>query len=99
MRSGSETSDRCAYFYDLYVHELIYALCSVKGLEAQVSDLEAETARLSRALEQQRSVSAETVSTINKKVEEFSRELQKKVTLVRITHQLSGIDRSHRHQK
>jgi hypothetical protein len=53
--------------------------CSVRGLETQISDLEAETGRLSRALEQQRSASAELEATANKKVEEFSRELQKRV--------------------
>lgn len=41
--------------------------------------MEAETERLSRALEQQRSASAEVEVTTNRKVEEFSRELQKKV--------------------
>jgi homeobox protein cut-like len=55
-------------------------------LETQVSDLEAETEQLSRALEQQRTVSAEIEATASKKVEEFSRELQKKVTLAPITH-------------
>lgn len=51
----------------------------MKSLEAQISDMEAETERLSRALEQQRSASAEVEVTTNRKVEEFSRELQKKV--------------------
>ncbi|KAF7782308.1 hypothetical protein Agabi119p4_1684 [Agaricus bisporus var. burnettii] len=50
----------------------------VRGLEAQISDLEAETGRLSRAFEQQRTSSAEIEAFANKKVEEFSRELQKK---------------------
>ncbi|KAF9454053.1 hypothetical protein P691DRAFT_811847 [Macrolepiota fuliginosa MF-IS2] len=52
----------------------------VQGLEAQIYDLEAEMERLSRALEQQRNVSAEAEAASNKKVEEFSRELQKKIS-------------------
>lgn len=60
-------------FYQLIIFR------SVRGLEAQISDLEAETGRLSRAFEQQRTSSAEIEAFANKKVEEFSRELQKKV--------------------
>ncbi|KAF5351863.1 hypothetical protein D9756_007574 [Leucocoprinus leucothites] len=51
----------------------------VQGLESQISDLDVETERLSRALEQQRTASTESEVTLNKKVEEFSRELQKKL--------------------
>ncbi|KXN91033.1 Protein CASP [Leucoagaricus sp. SymC.cos] len=51
-----------------------------QGLEAQVSELETEMERLSRALEQQRSVSTETETATSKKVEEFSRELRKKAS-------------------
>lgn len=52
----------------------------VQGLESQISDLDVETERLSRALEQQRTASTESEVTLNKKVEEFSRELQKKTS-------------------
>jgi len=61
-------------------------LYSIQSLETQISDLESESERLSRTLEQQRTDSVQSVTALNKRVEEFSRELQKKVTHVSITY-------------
>ncbi|KAJ3567586.1 hypothetical protein NP233_g6271 [Leucocoprinus birnbaumii] len=54
----------------------------VQGLEAQISDLEAETERLSRVLDQQRTASGESEIAFLKKVEEITRELQKRTSEV-----------------
>ncbi|KAK2464237.1 hypothetical protein APHAL10511_003694 [Amanita phalloides] len=51
----------------------------VKSLEAQVAELEAEIDRLSASLEAQKLVAFEAQALRNKKVEEMSREVNKKV--------------------
>ena len=56
--------------------------CRVKELEAKLSDLESETDRLSTALDAQKAATAEMRSNATKKVEELSRELQKKASFL-----------------
>jgi hypothetical protein len=51
----------------------------VQALESQVSELESEVNRLSRALEAQKTMTSELETSGNKKAEEFVRELHKKV--------------------
>jgi MFS superfamily sulfate permease-like transporter len=52
---------------------------SIKSLESQISDLESESERISRALDNQRLTTSEIEATAAKKLEDVSRELQKKV--------------------
>jgi len=54
---------------------------SVKDLETQVSELEAESERVSQALEAQKLATSETEAAGNKKTEEISKAIQKKVCL------------------
>ncbi|KAF9010535.1 CASP C terminal-domain-containing protein [Cyathus striatus] len=51
---------------------------AVKHLESQVSELEAETARLSRSLETQKVTTAAIEATTKKKIEDISKELQQR---------------------
>ncbi|KAF5380342.1 hypothetical protein D9615_004565 [Tricholomella constricta] len=51
----------------------------VKSLETQVSDLEGESERMSRALEAQKILTSEVEAVAAKKTDELSKEIQKKV--------------------
>ncbi|KAG5648583.1 hypothetical protein DXG03_003194 [Asterophora parasitica] len=67
MRSGSDTSDRQV---------------ANESLELQVSALEGESERMSRALEAQKVLTSEVEATAAKKTDELSKEIQKKVSEV-----------------
>ena len=69
----------------------------MRELEAKLSDLESETDRLSTALDAQKAATAEARSNATKKVEELSRELQKKASfLVRMNQiHLGGLSVEH----
>jgi homeobox protein cut-like len=54
---------------------------SVKDLEQRMGEFETETERLSRALETQRLASSEEEISLNKKIEDISKEFQRKVNL------------------
>ena len=54
-------------------------MCRLNELQTKVSDLESETDRLSQALEAQKTATIEVQTAATKKVEEVSRDLQKKV--------------------
>ena len=54
----------------------------VKELEAKVVELESETDRLSTALEAQKTTAAEAQAAAAKKVDELSRDIQKKVGIM-----------------
>lgn len=54
-------------------------MCRLNELQTKVSDLESETDRLSQALEAQKAATIEVQTAATKKVEEVSRDLQKKV--------------------
>ncbi|KAF5370573.1 hypothetical protein D9758_001927 [Tetrapyrgos nigripes] len=54
----------------------------VKALESQVAELESEVERLSRVLETQKAVSAEIESSLTKKSDDLTKELQVKVAEV-----------------
>ncbi|KAJ7072141.1 CASP C terminal-domain-containing protein [Mycena amicta] len=66
MRTGSESSDR--------------QVDRVKSLESQVADLEAESERLSRVLESQKQTSSDAAASVQKRLEELSRDIQSKAT-------------------
>ncbi|KAF8829096.1 hypothetical protein HHX47_DHR3000686 [Lentinula edodes] len=54
----------------------------VKSLNAQVANLEAETERISRTLDTHKAVTAEMETSLRKKIEEISKDLQRKVAEV-----------------
>ncbi|GAW04260.1 golgi membrane protein [Lentinula edodes] len=54
----------------------------VKSLNAQVTNLEAETERISRTLDTHKAVTAEMETSLRKKIEEISKDLQRKVAEV-----------------
>ncbi len=66
---------------------------SLQDLQTKVSELESETDRLSSALEAQKAATVDIQAATSKKVEEISKELQRKVGnlygLV-VLHRLSG---------
>lgn len=59
-----------------------FPLNSVKDLEFRISESEAETERLSRALESQKALSLEVEKKRAKKAEQMANDLQKKVVEV-----------------
>ncbi|KAE9411276.1 hypothetical protein BT96DRAFT_930417 [Gymnopus androsaceus JB14] len=54
----------------------------VKSLNAQVANLEAETERMSRALDTQKAATSEVESSLYKKIDDISKDLQRKVAEV-----------------
>ena len=54
----------------------------MKELEAKITELEYETDQLSTALEVQKAGAAETQTAVAKKVDELSREMQKKASFI-----------------
>ncbi|KIK67230.1 hypothetical protein GYMLUDRAFT_37309 [Collybiopsis luxurians FD-317 M1] len=54
----------------------------VKVLDAQVATLEAETERMSRALEAQKAATAEIESSLQKKVDDITKDLQRRIVEV-----------------
>ncbi|KAJ3814816.1 CASP C terminal-domain-containing protein [Lentinula lateritia] len=59
----------------------------VKSLNAQVANLETETERISRALDTHKAVTAEMEASLRKKIEEISKDLQRKVAEVNLLKQ------------
>ncbi len=51
----------------------------MKSLDAQVASLETETEKMSRALDAQKAAATEMESTLRKKVDESSKDSQRKV--------------------
>ncbi|KAF9060657.1 CASP C terminal-domain-containing protein [Rhodocollybia butyracea] len=54
----------------------------VKSLEAQVVSLEAETERMTRVLDTQKALTVEMETSLHKKIDEFTKDLQRRVTEV-----------------
>ncbi|KAJ4476999.1 CASP C terminal-domain-containing protein [Lentinula edodes] len=54
----------------------------IKSLNAQVANLEAETERISRTLDTHKAVTAEMETSLRKKIEEISKDLQRRVAEV-----------------
>lgn len=77
MRSGSDASDR--WVIQLFSRALVHPLSvSVKSLELQITELEHESERMSRAQEAQRAVMSEVEAAAAKKVDDISKDISKK---------------------
>lgn len=80
MRSGAESSERQAHF--IYIRLFLIILTRVKTLEAQVVSLEAETERMTRVLDTQKSLTVEMETSLRKKIDDFTKDLQRRVSCV-----------------
>lgn len=78
-RSGTETSERLVNFKNILAFK---SDCypSVKSLESQITDLENETEALSQSIETQKRRTTEAEAAGQKRVDDLSKELQKKVS-------------------
>ena len=83
IRSGNEASDRYALCL-LFIKRASDQGNSMKSFESQVVALEVEVERLSDSLETQRLAAVEAQTQGNRRVEEISREVNKKVTKGRL---------------
>ncbi|KAG5654395.1 hypothetical protein H0H81_003219 [Sphagnurus paluster] len=81
MRSGNDTSDRYVT-HGLTNSTLRGHANSVKSLEAQIAELEGESERMSRALDAQKDLTSELEAAATKKIDELSKEIQKKAAEV-----------------
>jgi predicted RNase H-like nuclease (RuvC/YqgF family) len=79
--TGTQSSDPSDP-QSFHSHIAAFPFCSVKHLESQITELEAETERLSRSLEAQKALTTEVEQNGLKKAEQINHELQKRVAEV-----------------
>lgn len=80
VRSGNDSADRYAAFSMCFSDILsLIAFSSVKSLEGQITELESECKRLSRALEAQKAAAQEAESLAKRKVDDAAKEIGSQV--------------------